>query len=103
MSDSSAQRQSANTRCRNNSAGRRHPEHVRGMIDIAPGASTADGDSARRWVNVRVFDRCKVDDQTVVTNSQAARVMTPATDRKEHIILSRKIHRADYVCHVCTT
>ena len=26
--------------------------------------------------------------------------MTPATDRKEHIILSRKIHRADYVCHV---
>src|SRR5438445_253775 len=26
--------------------------------------------------------------------------MTPATDRKEHIILSRKIHRAHYVCHV---
>src|SRR5947208_3111327 len=55
MADSSAKGQSANARRRNNSAGRRHSEHMRSVIDIAPGASAADNDGACCWINTRIF------------------------------------------------
>src|SRR6478672_8692142 len=100
MADSSAEGQSADTRRRNNSAGRRHPEYMRGVIYIAPGTPAAHGDSASCWINTRIFYRAQIDDQTVVTNSQASRIMTAASDRQEQIILSREIHRSDYVCYI---
>ena len=57
MSDSSAQGQSTNAGGCDNSAGRRQAEHMRGVIDIAPGASAADGDSACCRINPRIFYR----------------------------------------------
>src|SRR5690242_6233347 len=103
MADTAAQRQSANARGGDDSAGRRHPEDMRGMIDIAPGATAADSDRARRWINTRIFYRTQIDDQAVITNSQASRVMAPATDRDQNIILSREIYRTNYVRYICAT
>ena len=83
MSDSATQGQSADSGRGNDSAGRRKPEHMRGMIDVAPGASAADCDGARRRIDSRVFDRREIDDQTVIANSQAARVMPAAADSEQ--------------------
>ena len=78
--DASAKGQSTNSGGRNDSAGSGEPKHMRGMIDIAPCASTAGSDGARSWINSRVFDRCEIDDQAVITNSQASGVVTATAD-----------------------
>jgi hypothetical protein len=48
---------------------------MRGMIHIAPGASAAE-DGARCRMT-RVYFIIQIDDQTVIANSEAARVVTP--------------------------
>ena len=73
---------------------------MRGVIHVAPNASAADSDSARRRIDPRVFDRAQVNDQTVVANSQASGVMTSAADCDEQIIFSGKVYAANYVSHV---
>src|ERR1041385_3887941 len=103
MADAAAQRQSANACGGDDSAGCRHPEDMRGVIDIAPGATAADSDRARRWINTRIFYRTQIDDQAVITNSQASCVMATATDRDQNIILSCEIYRANYVRYVRAT
>ena len=73
---------------------------MRGVIHVAPNASAADSDSARRRIDPCVFDRAEVNDQTVVANSQASGVMTSAADCDEQIIFSGKVYAANYVSHV---
>jgi hypothetical protein len=68
------------------------------MIDIAPRASSAYRYRARSRVNSRVFYRREVNDDAVITNSQAPRVMSAASDGKKQIVFSRKIYRLDYIC-----
>src|SRR5438874_6594464 len=102
MPDSPAQCQSADASRRNNSARSGEPEDMRRMIDIAPGAASAHGCRARRRVNARVFDRCEVDDQAVITNSQASRIMSSTADCQKQILVSRKIYRLNYVRDVGT-
>jgi hypothetical protein len=75
---------------------------MRRMIDIAPGASSAYGYRARRRVNARVFHRREVDDEAVITNSQASRVMSSTADGQKQILVSRKIYRPNYVRYVGT-
>src|SRR5450759_1926802 len=67
------------------------------MIHVAPRASCADRYGPRGGVNPRVFYRPKVDDQSVVTNSQSARVVSSAAHGKKQIMFSRKIYRVDYI------
>src|SRR5712692_3422961 len=102
MPDPSTQCQSANTRRRNNSAWGSEPEYVRRMIDITPRASSASGYRARSRVDPRVFHRREIDDEAVVANSQAARVMSATANGKKQTLFSRKIYRLDYVRHICT-
>src|SRR5260370_11266492 len=97
MPDSSAQCQSADASRRNNSARSGEPEDMRRMIDIAPGASSAYGYRARRGVNARVFHRREVDDQAIITNSQASRVVAATADGQKQTLVSRKIYRLNYV------
>src|SRR5437879_4756129 len=102
MPDPSTQCQSANPRRRNNSAWSGQPEYVRGMIDITPRASSAGRYRARSRVNPRVFYRREVDDEAVVANSQAARVMSATANGKKQTLLSRKIYRLKYDSQICT-
>ena len=98
--DASAEGQSTNSGGRNNSAGSGKPKHVRGMIDVAPCASAADGDGARCRINARVFYRSEIDDQAVITNSQASRVVSAAADSEKQTLFPRKIYRLNYVRYV---
>src|ERR1700730_9966391 len=68
------------------------------MIDIAPCASSTYRYRARGRVNPSVFYRRKVDDQSVVANSQAPRVVSAASDGEKQIMFSREIYRLDYIC-----
>ena len=83
MSDSTTQGQSANAGGGNDSARRRHPEHVCCVIHIAPCTAAANSDSARCWIDARIFYRAEVDDQAIIANPQSSRVMTAAADRNE--------------------
>src|SRR5260370_9950878 len=102
MPDSPAQCQSADASRRNNSARSGEPEDMRRMIDIAPGASSAYGYRARHGVNARVFHRREVDDQAIITNSQASRVVSATPDGQNQTLASRKIYRLNYVRDVAT-
>ena len=73
------------------------------MIDIAPCASAANRDSARFRIDTRIFYRAQVDDQAIVANPQASRVMSTAADRDKQIVFSPEVHRANDVRHVRTT
>src|SRR5437763_7067143 len=103
MPDSSAKRQSTNAGSGNDSTGRRHPERMRCVIDITPCAAAANGYSARRRIDPRIFYRAQIDDQPIVANSQTSRVMSTAADRDKQIILFRKVYGVNDVSHICTT
>src|SRR6185437_8936209 len=103
MSHSTAQSQAANAGRGNDSTWGCEPKHVCCVIDIAPGASAANGGSPRRRIDARVFYPAKVDDQSVVANSHAACVMTAAADCHEQIVCSREVHGANDVRHVRAT
>ena len=60
------------------------------MIDIAPRASTTNGDGPSRRINTSVFNRGQVDDQTIIANSQASGVVSATADCEKQIIFSRK-------------
>src|SRR5207249_10413149 len=101
MADASAQRQSAHSGGRDNSAGSGEPRHMRGMIHVAPRASASGSDGVGCGINTRVFHGREVDDQAVITNSQASCVMTATADCQKQLIVSSKVYRADYICHIC--
>ena len=100
MTDSAAEGQSADASRGNDSARRSKSERMRGMIDIAPNASAADGDGASRGIDARVFDRREIDHQTVIANSQTACVVSAAADRDKQIVFAREIYAADDVCDI---
>src|SRR6266478_8117598 len=102
MPDSSAQRQSTHASRRNNSARNGETEDMRRMIDIAPRASSAYDYRTCRGVNACVFNRREVDNEAVITNSQASSVMSSTADCQKQILVSRKIYRLNYIRDVGT-
>src|SRR5262245_14695779 len=103
MPDSTAKSQSADASGRNDSAWRCEAEYMRCVIDVSPGASAPDNDRARFRIDTCIFYRAEVDDQSVVADSQAPRVMSAAADRHEQIVLSSEVHGGNDVRHVRTT
>ena len=75
---------------------------MRRMIDIAPRASSAHGYRARRRINARVFHRREIDDQAIITNSQASGVVAATPDGQKQVFVPRKIYRLNYVRDVGT-
>ena len=75
---------------------------MRGMIHIAPSASATDGDCTLRRTDPRVFDRCEINHQTVVANSETACVVAATTDRKKQIVFACEIYRQNDVCDIDT-
>jgi hypothetical protein len=63
-----------------------------GVIHIAPDASAAGCYSASRRIDSRVFDRRKINHQTVITNSQSTCIVTAAADGDEQIVISGEVH-----------
>src|SRR5262249_21493791 len=61
----------------------------------------ASGAVAPPSIAPRYFDRCQINYETVVANSETACVVAAASDRQEQIILSRKIYGIHYVRHIC--
>ena len=64
---------------------------MRGVIHVAPDTSAANCNGARRGIDLRVLDRRKINNQTVVTNSQTARIVAAAADGNQQIVISAKI------------
>src|SRR5262249_6862494 len=48
----------------------------------------------------RVFDRRKIDHQTVVTNSQPTRIVAAAANRNKQIVVSREVYGTNHIGHV---
>src|SRR5206468_12074100 len=76
---------------------------MRCVIDITPCAAAANGYSARRRIDPRIFYWAQIDDQPIVTNSQTSRVMPTAADRDKQIILFSKVYGVNDVSHIRTT
>ena len=53
------------------------------MIDVTPGAACADGDGPSCGIDAGVSYRGEVDNQSIVANSQASRIMSAAADSKK--------------------
>ena len=75
---------------------------MRRMINVAPDASASNRDGARNRIDPRVFDRRKVDHQTVVTNSQTAGVVAASSDGNQKIVIAREIHASHDVGDIHT-
>jgi hypothetical protein len=73
------------------------------MVDVTPCAPASNSHSAGRGIDPRIFYRAEVDDQAIVANSQASRVVTATSDGQEQTIFSPKIHRVNDVRYVGTT
>src|SRR6266446_1261164 len=103
MTNASAERQTANAGRRNNSARSSKAEHMGGMIDIAPRASSADCYCPRGRVNPRIFHRREINDQTVIADSQPSRVMSSTANGEKQLVFSSKVYCANYICHIRAT
>ncbi len=55
-----------------------------------------------RRIDPRIFYRAEVDDQSIVANAQASRVVSTAADRHKQIVLSCKVHGVNDIGHVRT-
>ena len=53
------------------------------MIDITPGAACAHGDGPSCGLDPGVSYRGEINDQSIIANSQASRIMSAAADRKK--------------------
>src|SRR6266699_5558126 len=73
---------------------------MRSMIHVAPRASAANRDGTGLRINTSILYRRQIDDQTVITNSKASRVVSATANGQKQVILSGKIYRADYVRHI---
>ena len=73
---------------------------MRGMIDIALRASSAGCYCPRGRVNPRVFHRREINNDTVIADSQAARVMSSTANGEKQVLFPRKLYRADYIRHI---
>src|ERR1700689_1922299 len=87
VSHAAAQSKAANTCGRNDARWHGEAEGVRSVVHVPPRASAAYTDDSCRRVDVNVFDARQINDQTVITNSQPSRVMAPASDRYQQVIL----------------
>src|SRR5437764_630166 len=99
-SKASGELQSAKAGCVNNSARSSKAEHVRSMIDIAPRASPAGCYCLRGRINPRVFHRREINNETVIADSQASRVMSATANGEKQVLFSGKLYRADYIRHI---
>ena len=73
---------------------------MRGMINIAPRASSADCYCPRGRINPRVFHRREINNEAVIADSQPSRVMSSTANGEKQVLFSRKLYRADYIRHI---
>ena len=66
MSDTAAKRQAADAGTGNNSGRNRQSESMRGVIDVAPDAPTADTHGIRGGIDMDVLDAGKIDGQGII-------------------------------------
>ena len=62
------------------------------MINVAPDASAANRDRAGRRIDSGVLNRREIDHETVIANSQTARVVAAAADGDKQIVISGEVH-----------
>ena len=73
------------------------------MIDIGPGAASADPDGARRRIYASVINTRQVDYQTIVAYSQPPGIVPAAPHRGEQIVLAAEIHGSNNIRHIHAT
>src|ERR1700719_3467113 len=103
MSNSAAERQSANPGGGNNSARHRESECVSRMIDIAPGAPAANRNGASGRIDPRIFNRREIVHYPVITNPKTAAIVPAASNCEKQFVFSCEIHRRNYVRYVRAT
>jgi hypothetical protein len=70
------------------------------MIDITPRAAAANRRCLRSWIDPREFNGREIDHQRVVRDSQPARVVSAAANRKQHFIFAREINARNDIGHI---
>ncbi len=73
---------------------------MRRVIYIAPGGSATHTYRLCRWIDVNVLDGGKVDDQTIVTDSQASGIMPAASNRNAQIMFSAEMNGGHHVGYI---
>ncbi len=74
-----------------------------GVVDVAPGAASADSDGSRLGVDVRVPDEREIDDQAIIADPQPSSVVSAAPDGNEEFVFTGEVDRRDDVGHVGTS
>src|SRR5690606_10865252 len=99
---STAKGQSANTGTRNNSGRYSETKCVSCMIYFVPNISATHSNGIAGSIYAYIFNSRKIDDHTIITNSQSATVVATASDGQQHIMLPREIDRSNYIRHIST-
>ena len=93
VSHAAAEGQAADAGGRDDSGRHGEPEGMRGMVNVAPGATAAYAHGPCRRIDVNVLDGGEIDDQAVVANSQTSGVVAAAPNRNPEILLPGRTER----------
>src|SRR5262249_61625807 len=91
VADTAAQGQAADASGRDETAGRRQPEGVRRMINIAPHASTLNTNRSISRVNIHALHAREIDDDAIVAGAQSRAVVATAAYCQGQTPLAGKI------------
>ena len=75
---------------------------VRGAVHLAPRGAALYAHGLLLRVHLDLSHRRKVDDKTVVADSEAARVVASAPNRDQHALPAREVDRSGHVFCVRT-
>ena len=100
VSSTAAKREAGDTGRRDNAGRHGEPIDMRGMVDIALGATGADADCAGGGINSHAFHHRHVDHQPVVDTTKTWPVVSASADRDLEIVLPCKNDRSDNVSDV---
>ena len=101
VADPAAERQPADAGGRDEATWRREAVRVRGLVDLTPGAATADSDGARLGVHLDRPQQGQVRDDSVVANPEARAVVPAAAHRQRKLMRPREADRTRHVLRVC--
>jgi hypothetical protein len=76
---------------------------MRFLVKITKGGATLDSDPASCRVHMDGAHAREVDDNAIIAKRAASDVVAPSSDRREQIVLARKVDGGDDVGDACAS
>ena len=90
VADAAAEREAADPRGRDDPARSRQSVLAGRLVDLPPGAPSADANGARRGVDLDLLQQREVDDHSVVARAQPGAVVAAAADREQQVVVAAR-------------